>query len=167
MDFQNELTRRIAAFLDGIGIEVFSIKLNEPTFLPGVTVQNGKLLVDEEKLNFPGDLLHEAGHLAVAPAELRSQLNDEVALPDAFPEVLEAGAIAWSYAACVYLEIDPKIVFHSQGYGGRSESLLFNFSIGVFPGVSQLEDSGLVCRPHVAEVLGVEPYPNMLKWLRS
>lgn len=167
MDFQNELTRRIAAFLDGIGIEVVSIKLHEPTFLPGVSVQNGKLFVDEEKLNFPGDLLHEAGHLAVAPAELRSQLNDTVALPDGFPEMLEAGAIAWSYAACLHLEIDPKVVFHSHGYGGRSESLLFNFSVGVFPGVNQLEDSGLVFREEVAAGLGVEPYPKMMKWLRN
>lgn len=165
--FKNNITQKIAAFLFDIGIEVLATKLDETTFLPGVSVKKGKLLVDEEELAFPGDLLHEAGHLAVAPASLRAELSDEVVLPDRHPDVLEVEAIAWSYAACVHLGIDPGVVFHPHGYGGRSEGLLLNFSLGVFLGVNELEASGLTYSPRAAADLGVESYPKMINWLRS
>lgn len=166
-EFQNDLTQKIATFLNEIGVKVVLCKLDEPTFLPGVAVKDGHLLADEEKLSFPGDLLHEAGHLAVAPASLRACMSDEVDIPDLQPDVLEVEAIAWSYAACVHLGIDPSVVFHSQGYGGSSESLLFNFKLGIFLGVNQLEDSGLAYSPRKAGELGVEPYPKMVKWLKD
>jgi len=66
-NFQNELTGKIAKFLNEIGIRTIPAKLDRQTFLPGILIREGQLLVDEEKLAFPGDLLHEAGHLAVAP----------------------------------------------------------------------------------------------------
>jgi hypothetical protein len=34
----------------------------------------------------------------------------------------EMAAIAWSYAACVHLGLEPTVVFHSDGYKGGSES---------------------------------------------
>jgi hypothetical protein len=81
--FRNDLTNRIAGFLDEIGIEVVPLKLaDERTFLPGIKVSCGALHVDEEKLKYPGDLLHEARHLAVAPGDRRSSLNDEINLPE-------------------------------------------------------------------------------------
>jgi hypothetical protein len=164
-NLQNDATRRIAGFLNEIGIPVIPAKLAGRTFLPGVLVEDGKLLVDEENLTFPGDLLHEAGHLAVAPARLRDSLSDEVILPEADPDALETQAIAWSYAACLYLEIDPRIVFHEGGYKGRSESLLFNFSLGIFIGVNGLEESEMAFSERKARELGVSPFPAMQKWL--
>lgn len=167
MDFQNDLTRKIAGFLNEIGITTTPAKLTEKTFLPGIRVAGGALLVDEEKLAFPGDLLHEAGHLAVTPAALRNSLSDEVILPDVNLDVLETQAIIWSYAACVNLEIDPRVVFHEGGYRGNSESLLFNFSLGVFPGLNGLEACGMAYSERQARELGVQPFPAMLKWLRD
>jgi hypothetical protein len=61
--FQNYLTDKISAFLHKIGIETMPEKLTEETFLTGISVKNGKLLVNEENLAFPGDWLHEAGPL--------------------------------------------------------------------------------------------------------
>ena len=165
--FQNELTEQIAEFLSEIGIEILPAKLSGETFLPGIRVRNGKLLVDEEKLLYPGDLLHEAGHLAVTPARFRTALNDEISVPDFHPGVLETEAVIWSYAACVHLDLDPRIVFHPAGYLGNSEALLFNFSLGVFPGVNQLEDAGMTFSERTAAASGAESFPKMIKWLKD
>jgi hypothetical protein len=165
--FQNDLINKIADFLTEIGIAVIPAKLDAQTFLPGILVKDGKLLVDEEKLTFPGDLLHEAGHLAVAPADLRKNLSDEVILPGVNLDILEAQAITWSYAACLHLGIDPRIVFHESGYRGKSESLLFNFSLGVYIGLNGLEENGMAFSQRKAAELGAAPFPQMQKWLRD
>ena len=165
--FQNSLTNKIADFLIEIGIAVIAAELEKETFLPGILVKDGKLLVDEAKLTFPGDLLHEAGHLAVAPANLRKSLSDEVILPDFNLGVLETQAIIWSYAACLHLGIDPRIVFHKDGYKGKSESLLFTFSLGVYAGLSGLEENGMAFSERKATELGMAPFPQMQKWLRD
>lgn len=165
--FQNKLTRQISDFLKEIGIEVFPVKLSRETFLPGIFVEGGKLFVDEEKLLYPGDLLHEAGHIAVTPARLRNELNDEISLPDFQSGVLETEAIIWSYAACVHLDLDPRIIFHPNGYQGKSDALLSNFRIGVFPGVNQLEDAGMTFSERTAADSGAEPFPKMLKWCKD
>jgi hypothetical protein len=165
--FQNDLTNKIADFLIEIGIVLIHAKLNSQTFLPGILVSGGKLLVDEEKLAFPGDLLHEAGHLAVAPADLRESLSDEVILPGVNLDILEAQAITWSYAACLHLGIDPRVVFHEGGYKGKSESLLLGFSLGLYLGLNGLEENGMAFSERKATELGVAPFPQMQKWLRD
>lgn len=165
--FTNPLTQRLADFLIGIGLEIVSFETESETFLPGILIRNGKILVDEKRLLFPGDLLHEAGHLAVAPAELRKLLSDEVELPDFNMDSIESAAMLWSYAAAIYLKIDPRIVFHENGYKGNSESLLFNYSLGVFLGINVLEDAKMAFSFEKAVKLNVAPFPEMLRWLRD
>jgi len=110
--------------------------------------------------------LHEAGHLAVAPGELRPELSGEVVLPGFNMDAVESQAIAWSYAACVYLHLDPALVFHEKGYKGKSEALLLNFRLGVYVGVNGLREAGMASTNQARE-LGSEPYPHMLKWLND
>ena len=165
--FKNPVTRKIAEFITNIGIEILPVSIDRKTFLPGILVENGRILADESKLKYPGDLLHEAGHLAVAPATIRSSLSGEVALPDVWMEPVEVHAIAWSYAAIVYLGLDPRIVFHEGGYGVESERLLSNYNLGVYIGANGLQDAGLTVTGERAAKLGVAPYPHMLKWLRD
>ena len=57
----------MAAFVRGIGIDVRAEPLPDDTFLPGLDIRHGAIVVDEARLSYPGDLLHEAGHVAVAP----------------------------------------------------------------------------------------------------
>ena len=166
-EFKNAVTRKIADFLAEIGIEVLPVSINTKTFLPGILVENGRILVDETRLTYPGDLLHEAGHLAMAPSDLRPSLSGEVALPDVWMEPVEVQTIAWSYAAIIYLGLDSKVVFHEGGYGVVSERLLSNFSLGVYIGVNGLQDAGLTVIGQKATELGLPPYPHMLKWLRD
>ena len=163
--FQGELTDQIASFLNGIGIRTAPARIDAETFLPGIQVKNGTLLVDEEKLAYPGDLLHEAGHLAVAPGHLRGALSDEVELPGLDADALESHAIAWSYAACLHLGIDPRVVFHRHGYKGNAEALLLGFSLGVFVGLSGLEANRMAYSERKAREIGVLAFPKMQKWL--
>lgn len=167
--FVNALIQKIVDFLTDIGLEIMPKKLDENTFLSGIRIEDGKILVDESRLAFPGDLLHEAGHLALSPSYLRGQMSDEVELPpeEFNMDAIESGAIAWSYAAALHLNLDPRVVFHEGGYKGNSESILLNFSFGVFIGVNILEDAGMTATGENALRLGVEPYPQMLKWLRD
>lgn len=165
--FHNPLTNKICGFLSGIGIEVVPARLGDECFLPGIVVENGRLLVDEEKLEYPGDLLHEAGHLALAPSEVRPDLSGEVVIPGADMDALEIQVTAWAYAAVVFLGLEPQVLFHQGGYKGRSESLIFTFSFGVYPGASGLESLGMTSCGENARRRGIEPYPNMLKWVRD
>ena len=165
--FSDPLTARIADFLIGIGIRVEPAELPDDTFLPGVTLDRGGLLVDEEKLAYPGDLLHEAGHIAAAPAWARPRLSGSIDIPDLDTSNLEWAAIPWSYAAAVAIGIDPALVFHADGYAGRADGLLLNFARGVPIGVHLLEEAGMTVSAPRAREAGVEPYPHMLRWLRD
>ncbi len=165
--FNNPLTQKITDFLTSIGIEIIPARLSDDTFLPGILVERGRILVEEEKLGYPGDLLHEAGHLAVAPGQLRSELSGEVVLPGFNMDLVEAQSIAWSYAACVYLHLNPNVIFHDKGYKGKSEALLFNFGVGVYVGLPDLQKAGMAATTNQVRELGWLPYPHMLKWLND
>jgi hypothetical protein len=165
--FQDGLVSRIAGFITEIGIEVVPSQLEQGSFLPGILVLNGKLLVDETKLIYPGDLLHEAGHLAVAPADVRHNLSGEVIIPGADMKAVEAQATAWAYAASIHLGLDTRVLFHEGGYRGQSEGLIFTYGAGVYPGAYGLQELGMTAGPEIAERLGVAGYPHMLKWMRD
>jgi len=165
--FQDELVSRIAGFLNEIGIEVVPAQLEQDSFLPGILVLNGKLLVDETKLIYPGDLLHEAGHLAVAPADVRHSLSGEVMIPGADMNAVEAQATAWAYAASINLGLDTRVLFHEGGYRGQSEGLIFTYGAGVYPGAFGLQELGMTAGREMAGRLGVAEYPHMLKWMRE
>ncbi|MGB8644871.1 MAG: hypothetical protein WCF84_06515, partial [Anaerolineae bacterium] len=161
-DFQDPITARIVDFLTGIGLDVRPGEIAEPTFLPGIMISHGGLLVDEAKLTYPGDLLHEAGHLALKEPGRRQRVHIDVGRNAGE----EMGAIAWSYAALLHLQLDPAIVFHAGGYRGGSKALIENFTGGHYIGVPMLEWLGLAADKKSALDLGVALYPHLLKWLR-
>jgi hypothetical protein len=158
--FANPLTERMAAFVRGIGIEVRAAELPDDTFLPGLAIRHGAILVDEPRLAYPGDLLHEAGHVAVAPSEQRSAPALSPSDGD------EIATLAWSYAALRHLDIAPDIVFHANGYKGGGPSLAHAFSSGATPGVPLVAWYGMTLEAKDAAARGVEPFPHMLRWLR-
>jgi hypothetical protein len=156
--FRAPVTAAIAGFLVGIGIAVAPADLGDDTFLPGIAVREGGLLVDEPRLDHPGDLLHEAAHVAVAPPAARPRMTGDVAVPGLDMAKLEIAAVPWSYAAALAIGIDPALVFHGAGYRGKSEGLLRTFAVGVYPGVNLLIEAGLTT---------AADYPRMLRWLRA
>ena len=165
--FEENLVPQIIEFLRSIGIAVAEGDVEDGTFLPGIDVVHGGLVVDAAKLEYPGDLLHEAGHIAVTPASDRPAISGEVETPDSVPELIELEAILWSYAASIHLGLDPRVVFHEHGYHGQSEGLLRNFSLGIFLGVNGLEQARMTLSAADAARLGADPFPTMQKWLKD
>jgi hypothetical protein len=153
----------ITGFLEELGLYGGRTTLDHPTFLPGVDIVSGKVVIDESKLGYPGDMLHEAGHLAVTPAAERTLLNGTVG-NDAGEEM---GAIAWSWAALLHLGIPPEVVFHPAGYHGGSGAIIENFTAGRYFGVPMLQWMGMTYGPDDAEKHGVKPFPHMIGWLRE
>src|SRR5688572_24737910 len=121
-------------FLNGIGIKTIFRKLDTPGFLPGLLIENGCIIIDRDALLYPGDILHEAGHIAVVPGAERTNMNNQSVLDSKNRETEEMMAIAWSYAACIHLDLDPKIVFHENGYNGTGENIVENFNAGIYFG---------------------------------
>ncbi len=148
---------QIAGFLREIGLTVRLATLEEETFLPGVTLEPGGLVVDPDKLMYPGDLLHEAGHMAIMLPEERGKAGADLGN--------EIGAQCWSYAAAVHLGLAPEVVFHPAGYKGSAQWLAAQYSAGNV-GVPLLQWMGLTLDAAHAAEQGVAPYPAMVKWLR-
>src|SRR5271155_4491769 len=117
---RDPVVAKIWGFLVNIGLQIKFASIPEPTFLPGIRVYTGILTIDEAKLLYPGDLLHEAGHLAMLPPGQRTHADGNVG--DGGGGSLEMGAIAWSYAAALHLGLPPEMVFHEAGYRGGSQA---------------------------------------------
>ncbi|HZW26292.1 MAG TPA: hypothetical protein VFF26_12480 [Gallionella sp.] len=167
MTFRNALTNKMAAFIRSTGIEVLATQLRDATFIPGIYISEGRLLVDEEKLLYPSDLLHEAGHIALIPSHLRKYATGDVGDIAEIGDAYEVESIAWSWAAALDLGIEPEILFHEHGYKGASQQLLMTYRMGVYIGLKRLEDYDMAYTPQKAAALGVSPFPAMQKWLRD
>jgi hypothetical protein len=158
--FADPLTDRLVAFVRSIGIDVHTATLPEKTVLPGLDIRHGAILVDEARMTHPGDILHEAGHLAVTDVAERHAPRLSPSGGD------EMTSIAWSYAALRHLELDPAVVFHDDGYKGEGSSIIENFTAGCYFGVPLLQFYGMAIEPRRAAETGAKPYPHMLRWLR-
>lgn len=158
----DETAHLIVDWLRQIGLTVRLAPLGQETFLPGLSLEPGGLIVDPERLLYPGDLLHEAGHLAVmlpaaratACASAGSDMGDEIA------------AQTWSYAAAVHLGLAAEIVFHPTGYRGAAASLIEVYRNGN-AGVPLLQWMGLTLDAKRAAAENTLPYPKMIRWLRE
>lgn len=163
MDHDKEaLLDRMIQFLLEIGFQFREADLSQhKTFVPGIAIDRGAFLIDKSRLLYPGDLLHEAGHLAIMTGERRMRIQGDAGKKAAE----EMMAIAWSYAAAVHLGLEAKVVFHEGGYKGGSGSLIDNFTNGRYIGVPMLQWIGLTADEKRAKELGIQPYPAMIRWV--
>ena len=160
MQLEDPLVARIVAFIESIGIPVL-IEPVADSLLPGATVRRGVLVFDPAALPYPGDLLHEAGHIAVTDPAVRDALDG---VSDSHGE--EMAAIAWSYAAALAAGVDPALVFHEHGYAGAGPHILKNFTAGQYFGVPLLDYYGMTAEAKWTEARGIPAYPAMTRWLR-
>ncbi len=159
--------RPIFDFIAGVGIDIVEATLPDDTFLLGIELRSGGIAVDPDRLVWPGDLLHEAGHLAVLPAALRREAHEDQ--PNA-AEVEHAGepeAMAWAWAAVVELGLPADVLIHAGGYHGKSGDLLQMYAFGVYPGLRGLCESVMTAAPGFTPDCGPVRYPRMLRWLRD
>lgn len=157
---QQEITDTCIAFIRRIGIEVNESEVSGESFVPGIQVNKGKLIVDRNLLAYPGDLLHEAGHIAVTPRDERSQLMGDATGGMELKKGDEMAVLIWSFLAAQEIGIPAEIVFHPDGYKGESEWLLENFRNGEYIGFPLLEWMGIARRKTNGE-------PEVIAWLRQ
>ncbi len=186
-----ELGRSIR-FLEEIGIPVRETSLGN-SFFNGISIEGGVIRIDHSKLrrDWPlADLFHEAGHIAVTPSIFRDRIPDDAddlarlydeyleTHPNAFSgetedpvarailQSSEQEAIAWSYAAAVAANIDPRLVFPKtkDTFGGAGPSLRVQLEHGMHPGIQGLIAGGMTQSPRFKR--GTAPFPNMVRWLQ-
>lgn len=144
-------------FIKSLGINVNFKPLNPAQILPGISIEQGAIFIDEKQLLFPGDVLHEAGHIAVVPLAERHTLNKETIGKRTDAPAEEMMAIAWSYAACIHLQLPPEFVLHDDGYKGGGSAICENFKNGQYFGVPMLQYRGMCSAD--------KPFPYMKNWL--
>jgi len=160
MNLDDPIVGRVLAFLERIGVPVAIEPLPEDGFLPGMTVRYGTLVIDPARPAHPGDLLHEAGHIAVTDPAMRNAREATVDDP-----ADEMAAIAWSYAAALEIGLDPAILFHEDGYRGEGRWLAETFGKGSYIGLPMLHYYGMAIDAKIATD-GGPAYPKMRRWLR-
>lgn len=152
MSAEADILAQITGFFDRIGIPWKSGQLKKPTALPGIRIKHGVLKFDPDKLQWPGDLLHEAAHIALAAPSARA----EVCSRDTDPPAEEMAAMAWSYAAALACGIPPEVVFHEGGYQTGGAHLMAQYATGGGYGVPMLYWYRMT-----------REFPQITSWLRE
>jgi hypothetical protein len=147
-----EAALTIGRFLDSIGISIVVGQWSASSILPGLTVTKGVVMVNPEVAGYPGDLLHDAGHLAVTQPDVRADLDEVSNDPGE-----EMAAIAWSVAAAKACGISLEVLFHPAGYKGGSPGLISDWTAGQPFGVPLLGWYGMT---------SADEFPAMRRWLR-
>lgn len=174
---------RTLAFLDDLGF-VVRLDAEADGFLAGVEIADGELRVASYADDIAGELLHEAGHLAVMPTQFRGLASGDLTEvvetmgrwiethaaevgPDdlVIRAILQCGeceAVAWSYAAAVAIGIDTRIPFF-RGFEGDGLALHDQVASGYYFGVHGLAAAGMTDLPRPRSTT---PFPDMKRWLQ-
>lgn len=154
---------RVVAAIEAIGIPVRSAALEDGLMLPGVKIDRGCLLVDEARLLYPGDVLHEAGHIAMLPPSERARIVGT--LPEDGGQ--ETAALAWSYGLAVAFDLPLEVVFHDAFKAG-GPWLREVFPAGGLLGTPLLQAWDMTRIPDAPPGFEHLPlFPKMAKWLRD
>ncbi|MDE1149927.1 MAG: hypothetical protein PW843_25530 [Azospirillaceae bacterium] len=182
----------IVAFLRGIGFTVEFGPGAAGGFLPGVNIQGGAIHIDPDTLVSPGDLLHEAGHMAILPRRLHARLGRDLEADTIAAVAAEAGpgmpadpvlaaplqqgefmAQAWSYAAALHLDVPPECVFfpgsyHIDAYEGTHPMQVW-LEAGTHHGLGALAKVGMTGYAGIFALMhdnGLAPFPHMNRWIQ-
>jgi hypothetical protein len=172
------MMNNIVNFLNDIGFRIERTLRPRIGFLPGISIEGMTLYVDGNELKHEGDLLHEAGHIAIIPSIFRMHVsggNIDEAMKPIFSEYFESHdfvkdgvedpimrgllqcdeteAIAWSYAAAIECGIDPSSVLHFD-YDNSLKTMLQN---NQYFGINGLQAAGMT---------SVKTFPTMNRWLQ-
>lgn len=158
--------QKVLSFLNEIGIDVIEKEL-DATFLPGLSLGSNCIYIDYTKLLYPGDILHEAGHLAVTTSLERKLVGTNEMATNWPTQGEEIAAILWSFAALDYLKLPLDFVFHPDGYKNASDWFISNFTNKMYPGLPLLQWMGLCLDENRAALEQKPAFPTMLKWLRD
>ncbi len=165
--YDEDMLTYLIDFVKEIGITVIEETLDDTCFLPGLKIQENSIRIDKTRLKYPGDILHEAGHLAVTDKSLRPLIGTpemDLNWPSASDEII---SILWSYAAICHLDIKPEVVFHPDGYKNDSAWLISQFENENYIGLPLLEWMGFFKNDPNDQGSNTHTFPKMAKWLRN
>lgn len=175
----------VLAFLNEIGLRTTEVASLADTFLPGVRICKGGLLVAPNAAI--DSILHEAGHLAITPQPYRSWLDGDVGKgqrrmlrevsqleldPDAplMRAVLQTSdpeATAWAWAAGTHLGLPPEIIILDSSYDGDGASIRIQLQHNAYIGINGMCHAGMCSRGRLALHRGETPYPHLHSWLQA
>jgi hypothetical protein len=183
-DLQTMLT-----FFDDIGMKYEEDANASGGPIDGIYINHGTLRFNRHARNIEANLLHEAGHVAIIPAQFRDQAEgdlegiSEIARKylDDNPngagihedpvirmliQVGEAEAIAWTYAVVVHLNLDLRQCFEIgfptiDDKDGSTVSL--RFKMGDHYGIHGLKHAGMTDLPQAKTDFS---YPKMHRWMQ-
>lgn len=157
---------QIETFLNSIGISIEDSQLDDTCFLPGLRLHQTTILCDRSKLLSVGDILHEAGHIAVTEPKMRQHIGTDQMVSNWPTDGDEITAILWSFAAAKHLKIPLDVVFHTQGYKGEAVWIIDQLNAENYLGLPLLEWFGM-CYAQENTLENKLPFPHMIKWLRE
>ena len=154
---QNDIFKKIEGFLKELGIDIVEKELDDSCILPGLSLYKNSILIDKNRLKYVGDILHEAGHIAVTPEENRMLIGTEEMDTNWPYDGDEMIAILWSYAAARHLDISPEVIFHKDGYKNESKEIMNRFENGNYVGLPLFEWMGFCDEGE---------FPKIKRWMR-
>ncbi|MDZ5645900.1 hypothetical protein [Nitrospirillum sp. BR 11828] len=175
----------------GIGVEVGDGGLDG--FLPGVNIHAGVIHVHPETLVGSGDLLHEAGHIAIVPERFRTRLGTDLHADTAAAIAAELGsapsldpilslppvqgevmAQAWSYAAALHIGVPLTCVFFPGSYKHTDYAGVHPMQqwleSGTHHGPNALARAGMTGFSGLFAFMGdngLPPFPHMARWVQA
>lgn len=175
---------RVVAFLEHIGLETKLVQGAEG-FIPYVRIVDGALHYDPQVT--ASNLLHEAGHLCLIPAQFRPLARDDLSscgvydaieacirdngcdpegpLSRALMQSSDAEATAWAWAAGVHLGLAPEVIILDHEYSGAGRSIRQALKATQWLGINGLAAAGWCARPGPFAGLSPLPvFPAMARW---
>lgn len=177
-------------FIQSIGLPIENVSeylAPESTFIPYVLIHEGGIKVCVDKV-FPGELLHESGHLAILPPQFRKLANGslsaafsaasdyleenpsglmsypEDAVARACIQCGEAEAQAWQYAAAKEFGMPNEWMFSDESLKSGADDVLFRLENNQHFGINGMRAAGwteLQRNPHTT----IPVYPKLAFWL--
>jgi hypothetical protein len=131
--------RKAIAFLKSIKIPLRESPPTEPcppnTFFPWVWIENSTLVYRKNSVDI-GQLLHEAGHLALMPPAKRSLANPSKLPPG--PIFGDLAVEAWDYYAAKAADIFPMLIF-AKNFENKGLQVYTQLENGVHYGIAILK----------------------------
>lgn len=171
---------KAVAFLQAIGIQC-TPQVGVTGFLPHCRLDRGTIIYDPN-LSPASNVLHEAGHLAIIPAETRhhasdnlsewtkigaarlESLIDEGTHPDdprirAYMQTSDPEATAWAFAAGRAAGLDDTDIIRDNEYDGEGAGIRLCLQMTCYIGIHGLRHAGFLD--------SIRSFPTLKYWLQS
>lgn len=177
----NALSDNLELVIHGLAQMGFRLQPREGStgFLNGVRIDQGVIQYDPCVVQ-PSDILHEAGHLAVIPAQFRSLatgnmarvqdhmlthverlIEEDMTVIDSplVRAVMQSGdpeATAWAFAAGREIGIPDDVVILDDEYDGEGEFVRMGLAMNAYVGINGLVAGGMCA--------STRAFPTLTRW---